>query len=99
EVVQERSLDQSARRLIVPQVYRTVRLDRAALMQALAGAPMEFTRSATQNPIIYLPMPDGTMSRFRFEESPIVELGLAATYPGLKTYRAQGLDDPAATSR
>src|SRR5947207_116478 len=76
EAVQERSLDQSAKRLIVPLVYRTVRLDRAALMEALAGAPMEFTRGATQNPIIYLPMPDGTMARFRFEESPVIEPAL-----------------------
>src|SRR5213075_506659 len=92
--IEEHSLDQSARRLIVPLIYRTVRLDRVALAAALAGAPMEFTRDATQNPIIYLPMPDGTMARFRFEESPILEPGLAAKYPGLKTYRAQGIDDP-----
>src|SRR5436190_6415009 len=97
--VEESSLDQSARRLIVPLVYHTVRLDQAALIQALAEAPMEFTRDPTQNPIIYLPMPDGTVARFRFEESPIMEPGLAAKYPGLKTYRAQGIDDPVATSR
>ena len=98
--VEEHSFDQSAHRLIVPMVYRTVRLDQAALAQTLAGAPMEFTRDATQNPIIYLPMPDGTMARFRFEESPIIEPGLAAQYPELKaTYRAQGIDDPTATSR
>ena len=99
EGIDESSLDQSAKRLIVPMVYRTVRLDTAALVQALAAAPMEFTREASQNPIIYLPMPDGTMARFRFEESPIMEPGLAAKYPGLKTYRAQGIDDPTATSR
>src|SRR5204863_2258679 len=97
--VEERSLDQSAPRLLVPSVYRTVRLDRAALLQALAAAPMEFTKDTTQNPIIYLPMPDGNLARFRFEESPIMEPGLSAKYPGLKTYRAQGIDDPAATSR
>ena len=98
--VEERSLDQTARRLIVPMIYRTVRLDKAALAQALASAPMEFTGDATQNPIIYLPMPDGTLARFRFEESPVVEAGLAAKYPELKmTYRAQGIDDPTATSR
>ena len=98
--VKERSLDRTAKRLIVPMAYRTVRLDKAALAQALAGAPMEFTREATENPaIIYLPMPDGTMARFRFEESPIMEPGLAAKFPGFKTYRAQGIDDPTATSR
>src|SRR5437868_12793422 len=85
EAVPERSLDQSARRLIVPLVYRTVRLDRAALMQALAAAPMEFTRDPTQNPIIYLPMPDGTQARFRFEESPIMEADLDRKYPAFKT--------------
>ena len=81
-------------------IYRTVRVDNAALAQALAGAPMEFTSEASQNPgIIYLPMPDGTMARFRFEESPIMEPGLAAKFPGFKTYRAQGIDDPAASAR
>ena len=44
-------------------------------------------------------MPDGTLARFHFEESPVVEPGLAAQYPGLKTYRAQGIDDPTASSR
>jgi Metallo-peptidase family M12 len=98
--VGESSLDQTARRLIVPLVYRTVRLETTALAQVLASAPMEFTGGASQNPIIYLPMPDGNLARFRFEESPVVEPGLAVKYPELKmTYRAQGIDDPAATSR
>src|ERR1700730_214690 len=61
ESIEESSLDQAAKRLIVPLIYRTMRLDKAALAQVLTGAPMEFTRAVTQNPIIYLPMPDGTM--------------------------------------
>lgn len=99
ETISERSLDQAARRLIVPMAYHTVRLDKAALTGLLASAPMEFTRHASRNPIIRLPMPDGTLARFRFEESPVVEPALAAQYPGLKTYRAQGIDDPTATTR
>lgn len=100
EDIDGRSLDPAAKRLIVPMAYRTVRLDPAALARTLQRAPMEFTREATENPaIIYLPMPDGTMARFRFEESPVMEPGLAAKYPGFKTYRAQGIDDPAASSR
>ena len=97
--VQERTLDQTAKRTIVPAIYRTVRLDQAALSQALGAAPMEFTREASQNPIIHLPMPDGTLARFRFEESPVMERGLAEKFPSFKTYRAQGVDDPTATSR
>jgi Metallo-peptidase family M12/Kelch motif len=100
QAIDERSLDSTAQRLIVPSIYRTVRLDTAALAQALAAAPMEFTREAAQNPgIIFLPMPDGTMARFRFEESPVVEPALATKFPNLKTYRAQGIDDPAASAR
>ena len=98
--VEEQSLDQNVRRVIVPMAYRTVRLDQAALTRALANAPMEFTRQPSQNPIIYLPMPDGTLARFRFEQSPVVEKGLADQFPELyMTYRAQGVDDPTATSR
>jgi hypothetical protein len=98
--IDEASLNQGAKRLIVPMAYRTVRLNQEALMQLLAKAPMEFTSQATQNPaIIYLPMPDGKMARFRFEESPVMESGLAAKFPSFKTYRAQGIDDPAAIAR
>ena len=98
--VEERSLDQNARRVIVPMTYRTVRLDRSVLTGLLASAPMEFTRHPSQNPIITLPMPDGSLARFRFEQSPVVESGLSDKFPELKmTYRAQGVDDPTATSR
>src|SRR5450432_1776105 len=69
--IEERSLNDAGQRLIVPSAYRTVRLNQAALKAALAKAPMEFTLEATQHPaIIDLPMPDGTLARFRFEESP-----------------------------
>jgi hypothetical protein len=100
-----RDLDGASRpqgkRLIVPAIYRAVRVDKTGLLQTLESAPMEFTREARENPVvIYLPMPDGTMARFRFEHSPIVEPGLAAKYPELnKTYRAQGIDDPTASAR
>jgi hypothetical protein len=98
--IDESSLNRAAKRLIVPSTYRTVRLNQAALTRSLASAPVEFSQEATQNPaIIYLPMPDGKMARFRFEESPVMEPGLAAKFPSFKTYRAQGIDDPAAIAR
>jgi hypothetical protein len=99
ETISERSLNSAARRLIVPLAYRTVRLDKTALARLLASAPMEFSRQVNQNPIIDLPMPDGTQARFRFEESPVMEPAMANQHPDWKTYRAQGIDDPTATSR
>jgi hypothetical protein len=99
QTVPESALNPAAKRSIVPEAYRTVRLDTAALAQLLATAPMEFSRNASQNPMIDLPMPDGTLARFRFEESPVMEPSFAAKHPELKTYRAQGIDDPTATAR
>ncbi len=81
-------------------LFRLVRFNRAALKQRLENAPLEFTAQAQTAPlVITLPLPDGSFASFRVEESPILEPLLAAQYPDLKTYQAQGLDDPTATSR
>lgn len=89
-----------SQRPIVPNVYRTVTLNMDALKQLLAQAPMEFTDAARNNQVVMtLPMPDGTFAKFRIEESPVMEAGLAAKFPEIKTYRAQGIDDPTATMR
>jgi hypothetical protein len=87
-------------RPIIPNAYRTYRVDKVALQNALRTAPMEFTQAARHSPLILtVPMPDGTLARFKVEEAPIFEPELAAKHPGIKTYRAQGIDDPTATAR
>ena len=89
-----------SQRVVVPNLYKTMRLNRTNLANLLAQAPMEFTEAArTAAPIITLPMPDGTLARFTFVESPIIEPGLAVQYPEFKTYSGQGIDDPTATAR
>ncbi|HJU54508.1 MAG TPA: zinc-dependent metalloprotease family protein [Pyrinomonadaceae bacterium] len=98
--VAESSIVQTGQRVIVPAAYRTVRLDKSALTQLLNQAPLEFTAAAKQTQtILSVPMPDGKTSRFRIENSPIMEPGLAARYPEWKTFRGQGIDDPTATAR
>lgn len=100
QFVDESSITVSGERIIIPQAYRTVRVNKEQLNRSLAGAPMEFTEEAKKNaPTISFPMPDGTFARFKFEESPIMEPALSAQFPEIKTYRGQGLDDPTATTR
>jgi hypothetical protein len=90
-----------AGRQIVPESYRTFRLNRAALRAVLERAPEEFTDlSGYSLPILELPMPDGTFQRFRIERSLVVEPALLNEFPELgETYRGQGIDDPTATVR
>ncbi len=88
-------------RPIIPHAYRTFALDKTALGSVLRKAPMEFTEAArTNSPVVTIPMPDGAFARFYIEESPIFESGAAAAkYPEIKTFRARGIDDSAATAR
>ncbi len=87
-------------RQIIPQVYRTARVNEDALRRVLATAPLEFTQEAKINDAtLSVPTPDGTFWRFRIVESPIMETTLAEQYPEIKTYRGQGIDQPSATAR
>ena len=89
-----------AERTIVPSQYRTLSLDKALLADLLVTAPLE-TRDGLKGgeAVLTLPMPDGSWGRFRIVESPIMAPELAAKFPEIKTYRGQGIDDPAATVR
>ncbi|MGQ0541097.1 MAG: reprolysin-like metallopeptidase [Blastocatellia bacterium] len=86
-------------RTIVPERYRTFRLNQSAMRSELSKAPEEFSQSG-RSLILSLPMPDGTLGRFRVEHSLIVEPGLLKKYPELgETYTGRGIDDPTATVR
>ncbi|HYP26237.1 MAG TPA: M12 family metallo-peptidase [Blastocatellia bacterium] len=84
----------------LPGSFKAARLNRDALSRLLEQAPMEFTDAAKDKRVVLsVPMPDGSFARFRIEESPVMEPGLAAQFPEIRTYRGQGLDDPTATAR
>ena len=87
-------------RLVEPDIYKTFRLNKTILNGVLKNAPLEFSSQSRNNQtVLTLPLPDGTFSRFDIKESPIMEEGLAVRYPNLKTYIAQGIDNPSATAR
>lgn len=84
---------------IAPESVAVFRMNRSVQQSALALAPLEFSPEADSSPILMLPRPDGMLEAFTVVESPIMEPPLAAKYPQIKTYSAQGLDDPYATAR
>jgi hypothetical protein len=66
-------------------------LDRPA-MQSRLGED-----SAAQEMV--LPTPEGTFQRFTVVDAPVMEEGLAAAHPEIKTYSGKGIDDPTASLR
>jgi hypothetical protein len=87
------SLPPGGRRIIIPIPSRTVALDRAALDAVLAEAPMEKTVEARERAVrLSLPLPDGSFSIFRIEESPVMAPELSAKYPKIRTYSGKAED-------
>lgn len=100
EEIVESSIQTKGERVVVPKVYRTVRLNMDVLRRLLEKAPMEFSKKAQSNPSeITLPLPDGEFSRFQIVESPMMEPKLAAQYPDIKNYSGRGIDDTTTTMR
>src|SRR5690349_23692233 len=89
----------NARRLIVPERFRTLSANLPRLRDLLWSLPSEGTAQRKTAPELVLPMPDGTKARFHVWESSIQEPGLAAKFPEIRTFAGQGIDDPYATIR
>ena len=80
--------------------FRSFTLNRSAMERKLAAAPKEFTAAARQATfILSLPDPVGGFQRFSVAESPVMEPGLAAKHPEIRTYSGRGIDDQGATIR
>ncbi|MCB2379685.1 M12 family metallo-peptidase [Hymenobacter sp. BT635] len=80
--------------------YRPVSFQMTAVRDVLQKAPAAKGAGAKGSPtVLSLPMPDGSSQRFRVAEVPVMHPALAAKYPSIKTYEAQGIDDPAAIAR
>jgi hypothetical protein len=79
---------------------RTFGLDHRGLAALLAAAPRERTRAARERPLVLaLPAPDGGFQRFAVQLSPVMEPGLSAKHPEIRTYSGRGLDRPGTSVR
>lgn len=90
----------NAKAEVKPNKFNGNRLNRNGMAALLAKAPREQGRATKDNSLILsLPNPQGVFEDFLIQESLIMEPGLAARHPEIKTYAGRGIDDPAATIR
>lgn len=87
-------------RRIIPNSYKTFRLDIPALEAAIQHVPNRFSESAAESNIeLTIPLPNGEVSRFRILEAPVMHPDLAAQFPQIRTFTGTGIDAPGATAR
>ncbi|MBX0292177.1 T9SS type A sorting domain-containing protein [Hymenobacter sp. HSC-4F20] len=95
------ALSVAARRATQPLAhFRSVTFQLDAVRSVLQTAPAaRGTSAAGSTTVLSLPLPDGTSQRFRVVQTPVMAPALAAAFPSIQTYAAQGIDDPTATAR
>ena len=82
---------------VKPTEFRAFTLDQSELRASLRSAPKGARSAAGSSTVLSLPGPGGGTQRFRVYESSIMEAGLAAKHPEIKTYAGRGIDDPTAS--
>ncbi|WP_418512978.1 reprolysin-like metallopeptidase [Corallibacter sp.] len=95
-------LGKKVHRASYPSEFEVFNLDIDRFKSVLSEAPLQesvSTRRAGASLVMEFPTADGTYEKFSVTESSIMEPGLAARYPMIKTYKAIGVDDPTATMR
>jgi len=91
--------EQKVRRSSFPSDYYLFHLNLKALKSQLVNAPILFANTNQTPLIIEFPNSDGNFEKFKVYESSIMDPVLEAKFPMIKTYAAQGIDDPTATMR
>ena len=81
----------------VPQEFKLFTLNPVEFNNLLAAAPQRFTTQS--NTIIEFPTNNGEIQKFRVYEASVLDALLQAQYPTIRSYTAQGIDDPSAIAR
>lgn len=98
--VSESEIRNAGERTIIPEKYKTFHLSGSELKNTLFSAPKENAIDLRNSSVIVeLPLPDGTIQKFKVVEAPIMAPELAAQYPDIKTFNVQGVDDPYANGK
>ncbi|MCB0408723.1 MAG: proprotein convertase P-domain-containing protein [Flavobacteriales bacterium] len=83
----------------IPSKAEFFKLDLELLKNLLVQAPNREGFSGKSNVIIPFPTAQGTIEHYRVWNSPILHTDLAAKFPMIQTFVAQGVEDPTAYMR
>ncbi|HKC67459.1 MAG TPA: zinc-dependent metalloprotease family protein, partial [Bacteroidia bacterium] len=94
-VTNEKGITPLGERVIIPKKYKVFHLVDDSFKNALWASPDEKQVNLANSPaIIELPMPDGSLKKFRVVQSPVMAPELAAQFPNIKTFNVIGIDEP-----
>lgn len=82
----------------IPSKSQIFHLNFDALKQLLLSAPMENT-TLSSNLVVDFPDYEGNLKSFKVFEAPVMEKELSDKFPSIRSYSAQGIDDPTSTLR
>ncbi|MBK9255032.1 MAG: T9SS type A sorting domain-containing protein [Saprospiraceae bacterium] len=85
---------------VLPSAFESKLLDLNTLTDYLSSAPHEQAKLRGEvGLLLNLPMPDGSMKQFNMFSSPVMEDGISARYPMIRSYKGFGVDDKAMMTR
>ncbi len=86
------------KRVIIPNKFRPIQMDLIGMKNFLSTVNKEENfASRNETPIMEIPMPNGTVAKFHVWERSVMESGLEAKFPTIKTYIGQGITDKTAS--
>ncbi len=81
----------------IPREFKLFTLNSENLNTLLADVPERFTMKS--NTIIEFPTKNGVIQKFRVYEASILAPSLQSQHPSIRSFTAQGIDDPSAVAR
>ncbi len=98
--IEQNRIPAEGTRYIQPTQSRTYTLDETEVLKALETVSLENTDEAFSRPSFFeMPLPDGTMTRFKIVNSPVMAKELGDRYPEIKTYSGIDINNPLNTVR
>jgi hypothetical protein len=84
----------------MPAVFQVFELNTDAFVAQMNNAPAEKSvKISNSNFIVSFPLANGVIEQFRVVETPVMEPGLSAKYPGISSYTGKGIENPSHTAR